>query len=130
MGEPADKTATYDDVLAAPSHLVAGVIAGRLYTHARPRIRHAKVGSRLGGRLDGFDRDGGDGPGGWHLLDEPELHLGEAPDIVVPDLAGWRLSTLPELPDAAFLTVAPDWVAEILSPDLPNVPGLSCGRSV
>jgi hypothetical protein len=33
------------------------------------------------------DPDEGD-PGGWVILDEPELHLGA--DIVVPDLAGWR----------------------------------------
>lgn len=47
-------------------------------------------------------------------LDEPELHLGRA--ILVPDLAGWRRERLPELPDAPFLTVAPDWVCEVLSP--------------
>ncbi len=45
---------------------------------------------------------------------EPELHLGE--DIVVPDLAGWRHETMPEYPDAAYCTIAPDWVCEVLSP--------------
>jgi Uma2 family endonuclease len=50
------------------------------------------------------------------LLDEPELHLGAEPDILVPDLAGWRRTTLPELPNAAFLTVPPDWACEVLSP--------------
>jgi Uma2 family endonuclease len=37
-------------------------------------------------------------------------------DVLVPDLAGWRRSTMPELPDAAFFTVRPDWLAEVLSP--------------
>jgi Uma2 family endonuclease len=39
-----------------------------------------------------------------------------ASDVVVPDLAGWRRSTLPELPDEAYLTVRPDWLCEVLSP--------------
>ncbi len=48
------------------------------------------------------------------LLDEPELHLGD--DIIVPDLAGWRRSRMPEIPDVPFFTLAPDWVCEVLSP--------------
>jgi Uma2 family endonuclease len=57
------------------------------------------------------------GPGGWVILDEPELHFGspEDLDVLVPDLAGWRRSRLPELPDAPALTLAPDWVCEVLS---------------
>jgi Uma2 family endonuclease len=116
MAEPASRRATYEDVLAAPSHVVAELVGGILYTQARPRTRHARSASRLGGVLDGpFDRGSG-GPGGWLLLDEPELHLGADPDIVVPDLAGWRRERMPELPDVAFLTLAPDWVCEVLSP--------------
>ena len=58
------------------------------------------------------------GPGGWHIVDEPELHLGVDPlfPVVVPDLAGWRLRTLPERPDTAAYPVAPDWICEVLSP--------------
>jgi Uma2 family endonuclease len=116
MGDPAERRATYEDLLAVPSTLVAEIIGGTLYTQARPRTRHARSASRLGGVLDGpFDRGDG-GPGGWLLLDEPELHLGAEPDIVVPDLAGWRRERMPELPDAAFLTLPPDWVCEVLSP--------------
>jgi Uma2 family endonuclease len=116
MAEAAKRRATYEDVLAVPSHLVAELVGGILYTQARPRTRHARSASRLGGVLDGpFDRGSG-GPGGSLLLDEPELHLGPGPDIVVPDLAGWRRERMPELPDVAFLTLAPDWVCEVLSP--------------
>src|SRR4030095_15475265 len=61
------------------------------------------------------------GPGGWLILDEPELHLGADPDIPVPDLAGWRRTRMPELPDAAFLSLAPDWVSEVLSPGTEGV---------
>ncbi len=119
MADPAEKRASYADVLAAPRHMVAEVIAGVLHTQPRPAVRHAKVSSRLGGRLDGFDADGPDGPGGWWILDEPELHL--SGDILVPDVAGWRTETLPELPDAAFLTTPPDWLAEVLSPSTARI---------
>ena len=54
------------------------------------------------------------GPGGWWILDEPELHLGE--DVLVPDLAGWRRPRMPPLPDTAYFPLAPDWVCEVLSP--------------
>jgi Uma2 family endonuclease len=60
-----------------------------------------------------FHRGSG-GPGGWVILDEPELHL--ANDILVPDLAGWKRDRMPEVPDAPHFSLPPDWVAEILSP--------------
>ena len=53
------------------------------------------------------------------ILDEPELHLGE--DILVPDLAGWRRVRMPEIPDAPFFTLAPDWVCEVLSPSTEQI---------
>ena len=34
---------------------------------------------------------------------------------MVPDLAGWRRERMPELPDAAYFTLAPDGVCEVLS---------------
>ena len=108
------RRATYLDVLDAPPHRVAEVIAGTLHTHPRPAARHAWASSRLGGRLDGPFNPGAGGPGGWWIVFEPELHLGD--DIVVPDLAGWRRETMPTYPDAAFFAVAPDWVCEVLSP--------------
>jgi Uma2 family endonuclease len=112
-GDAARKTATYEDVLAAPPHLVAELIRGSLSLMPRPRPLHARTSSRLGGRLAGFDGD--EGPGGWVILDEPEVHLGS--DIVVPDLAGWRRERMPEIPtDLAYFVLAPDWACEVLSP--------------
>ena len=108
------RRATYQDVLDAPPHKVAEVIDGTLHTHPRPAARHAWASSRLGGRLDGPFNPGVGGPGGWWIIDEPELHLGA--DIVVPDLTGWQRETMPEYPDAAYFTIAPDWVCEVLSP--------------
>jgi Uma2 family endonuclease len=115
MANPARRRATYEDILSAPSHVVAEVVGGVLNTHPRPAAPHARAASRLGVELGGpFDR-ARNGPGGWVLLDEPELHLHE--DILVPDLAGWRRERMPRVPfDAAFFTLAPDWICEILSP--------------
>ncbi len=110
----AKKVAGYEDVLGAPAHKVAEVIRGTLSLSPRPASLHARAASRLGTELGGpFDRGKG-GPGGWIILDEPELHLG--PEILVPDLAGWRRARMPEIPDAAYFTLAPDWVCEVLSP--------------
>ncbi len=67
---------------------------------------HARASSAIGVELgSSFDRGRG-GPGGWWIVDEPESHLGE--DILVPVLAGWRRGTMPEFPDSAYCTVAPD----------------------
>ena len=108
------RRATYRDVIDAPAHMVAEVIGGTLYTQPRPAAPHARASSVLGGKIgDPFDFGEG-GPGGWWIIDEPELHLGE--DIVVPDLADWRRERMPDFPDTAFFTLAPDWVCEVLSP--------------
>jgi Uma2 family endonuclease len=114
MAVHARRRATYEDLCKVPDHLVAEILDGDLHTTPRPGPRHASASSGLGGALHGpFDRGRG-GPGGWWILDEPELHLSR--DIVVPDLAGWRRERLPRLPEEAFFSLAPDWVCEVLSP--------------
>ena len=117
MPAPAVRRATYQDVLDAPENMVAEVLCGTLYTMPRPAAPHSKAASRLGvliGRH--FDIDD-DGPTGWLLLDEPELHLGSQPDILVPDIAGWRHARVePSMEDAPWFSIAPDWVCEVLSP--------------
>ncbi len=101
--------------LGAPEHTVAEVIDGNLYVMPRPRPRHGHAASRLGRRLGPVSDPIGDEPGGWVILDEPELRLGPRPDIVVPDLAGWRRERTPEIPEEAAITLAPDWVCEVFS---------------
>lgn len=108
--------ATHRDVLDALPGVVAEVTNGVLRTQPRPAARHATAASVLGEELGPPFRPGRGGPGGWVILDEPELHLEADPDIVVPDLAGWRRQRMPEVPDTAYLTLAPDWVCEVLSP--------------
>ena len=106
-------TATYQDVLDAPAHLVAEIINGTLHTHPRPAPTHGEASSNLGFELGPPFGRGRGGPGGWRIHFEPELHLGD--EILVPDLAGWRRERMPELPDTAYFTLAPDWACEVLS---------------
>lgn len=108
---------------SAPDTLVAEVLGGELSLLPRPRRRHARSAGRLGAELDGPFDLGRDGPGGWLFLPEPELHLGSRPDIVIPDLAGWRRERLAEgfLDESDDLTLAPDWVCEVLSPSTARV---------
>ncbi len=108
------RKATYRDVLDAPAHMVAEIVRGALHTQPRPANLHAIAGSTLGMEIGGPFQRGRGGPGGWWIVFEPELHFGE--DILVPDLAGWRRERMPEPPDEAYFTLAPDWVCEVLSP--------------
>ncbi len=105
--------ATYQDILDAPEHQVAEIIDGTLYTHPRPAPAHAVASSVLGGELGPPFHRGRGGPGGWWIIFEPELHLGD--EILVPDLAGWRRERMPKLPDTAYFGLAPDWVCEVIS---------------
>ena len=106
--------ATYQDVLDAPPHRVAEVVDGVLYTNPRPAMPHALASSALEIDLGAAFQFGRGGPGGWWIIVEPELHLGD--DILVPDLAGWRRTRMPSYPETTSYTLAPDWVCEILSP--------------
>ena len=83
--------ATYQDVLDAPAHQVAEVVDGTLHTHPRPAVPHTRASSVLGRKIGAPYDDEVGGPGGWWILDEPEL------------------------PDAAYFTLAPDGVCEVLS---------------
>jgi Uma2 family endonuclease len=110
------RSATYEDVLAAPETMIAEILDGELILSPRPAPPHAVSSSAMGADLHvlfGKRRSGG-GPGGWWILDEPELHLGR--HVMVPDLAGWRRERLPVMPQAAFFELPPDWVCEVLSP--------------
>ena len=115
--------ATYDDLRSAPAHKVAELLGGELLLGPRPAPPHARATSRLNSALDSrFDcKPGGDGPGpgGWWLLIEPELHLGD--DVLVPDLAGWRRERMPRFPTTAWFELPPDWVCEVVSPSTARI---------
>lgn len=108
------RPATLADWEAVPPPYTAHLLAGKLHVLPRPRPAHARALTGLLDTLFGpFDRKRG-GPGGWVILPEVDVRLGR--DVVVPDLAGWRRERLPEVPAETPISLAPDWVSEILSP--------------
>jgi Uma2 family endonuclease len=105
--------ATYEDLVKLPENMVGELIDGELYAWPRPAGPHARFSSAVGMDIGSpYDRGRG-GPGGWWILDEPELHLGD--DVLVPDLAGWRRERMPRIPKSHVFEVPPDWVCEVLS---------------
>ena len=104
--------------------MVAQIIDGELYLHAKPADPHVfasgvlcfeiilRFGRDSANASDGGD--GNDGLGDWFILSEAELRLGE--DVLVPDIAGWRVENLHRNRAIRFNDVVPDWVCEVLSP--------------
>ena len=107
------KRATYEDVLNAPENKVAEILDGELFLSPRPAPKHAVASSEIGMAIGNPFHRGAGGPGGWWILDEPELHFGN--DVPVPDLAGWRRERLPAVPADAYMTLAPEQTLEVLS---------------
>jgi Uma2 family endonuclease len=107
--------ATYDDILALPEGVNGEIIDGELFVSPRPAPPHADACAEIMTEI-GVLRGppGGGRTGGWRILVEPELHLGE--DVLVPDLAAWRLERMPKLPATAAFELVPDWICEIVSP--------------
>lgn len=111
---PRNRPATYQDLFALPENVVGQIIDGEMVVSPRPAPPHAIAASYLGVEIGGsYGRRRG-GPGGWLILDEPELHLGE--QILVPDLAGWLRERMPQAPSTAWFELRPDWICEVLSP--------------
>jgi len=111
---PDRRQALYEAYRAVPEHQRAEIIDGTLYVSPRPAPRHANATSVLGGELNGAFQRGRGGPGGWWILDGPELQLVPL-EPMSPDLAGWRVERMPALPETAYFTLAPDWACEVLS---------------
>jgi Uma2 family endonuclease len=110
--------ATYQDVVDAPELMVAELIDGDMYAWPRPDGPHIETLSVLGMIIGSpYDRGHG-GPGGWWIIDQPEVHL--AGQVLVPDLAGWRREQMPQIPTEHFI-ISPDWVCEVLSPSTARI---------
>lgn len=107
--------ATHADLASLPENVVGEILFGTLHVNPRPEPPHALAAAGLEDELGPPFRRGRNGPGGWVILAEPELHLGA--DVVVPDLAGWRRARMPEVPfSSPYFDLAPDWACEVLSP--------------
>lgn len=104
----------WNELDAVPEGYFAEIVAGGVRVLPRPGPRHARAASKLGASLDGSFGFDGEGQGGWVLLHEPDLRIGD--DLRSPDLAGWRTERFVAPAGRAPFTVAPDWVCEVLSP--------------
>ncbi len=114
MSLPVLKDTLYDDFMALPEHHIGEIIHNVLYSQPRPAPKHTRTSSALGYIVGGPFDGGINGPGGWWILDEPELHIEN--HILVPDLAGWKRERMPKLPKTVWFECIPDWVCEIFSP--------------
>jgi Uma2 family endonuclease len=112
-----------EDRLELPDNVNSEIIDGEMFVQPRPASRHATANSVLTMRLGPPFRFGDGGPGGWVILAEPELHFanGIDTDVLIPDMAGWRRERMPETPNVAAFTLAPDWLCEVLSPSTARI---------
>ena len=105
--------ALYREFDAVPEGYFAEIAGGEVRVLPRPGPRHARAASKLGALLDGPFGFDADPPGGWVIIDEPDIRFGD--DVRAPDLAGWRTERYAEPPSGPYV-VAPDWICEVLSP--------------
>ncbi|MEM5790015.1 MAG: Uma2 family endonuclease [Syntrophobacteraceae bacterium] len=114
MSERTKKKASYEDLYSVPENMTGEIIGGELIVTPGPSRRHVYATTALGNEVGPPYQLGRGGPGGWVILIEPEIGLGE--HIIVPDLAGWRGERYPDDEPHNWISVAPDWVCEMLSP--------------
>lgn len=115
MSEQAKKKATYEDLYSVPDNMIGEIIDGELIVTPRPSRKHTYATSILGSRvLPAYHFGEGGGPGGWIIIIEPEIKLGE--HTMVPDLSGWKEKRFIWEEDQNPISVTPDWVCEVLSP--------------
>jgi len=114
-------TEAYRDLENLPARAIGELFDGQLHAHSRPAFPHVHAHSAVGGELFNPFHRGSGGPGGWVLLDEPEIHFRLDIDVAVPDLAGWRRERKLKFPTGHKIELVPDWVCEILSPSTRSV---------
>lgn len=99
-----DEALIYDERL----ELINGVIIKR----PLPRSRHGKAQLEIGAELRPYNRKK-NGDDGWVFMTEVDVQYNEY-QRPTHDVAGWKKSRLPELPDTTII-IPPDWVCEIVS---------------
>ncbi len=109
-----DNWALRKELEKLPDNVTGEVIAGALYTMARPPPSHAMIKRNLGTDLGSGPRNGPPPPSNWVNLPELEI-LFPTGESVVPDLVGWRAERIAGHLDENPVTVVPDWICEILS---------------
>jgi hypothetical protein len=106
----------YEHLESLPEEVVGEILDGQLYGQPRPAWPHIVAASGLGYELIGPFQRGRGGPGGWWIVDAPELHFTRDAEVDVPDLAGWRRGRMLNHPPVHRIEIVPDWICEVLSP--------------
>ncbi len=108
---------TIQEWLEQPSALRLELIDGEFVEKALPDPTHSvsQVGviTTLHPWFGGKPGGSGPGRGGWWLLTEVDIQLGN--DGFRPDIAGWRRERSPRLPVGRPVTLRPDWICEVMS---------------
>ena len=118
MAQPAACPPTFEEldarIQALPERLTGEILEpGVLRTMSRPGKRHRRAAMR--GLIELAPFNAGVGGAGWWIELEAEIRF-PGGRLLVPDLCGYRVERVPELPDENPLTILPDWCCEILSP--------------
>lgn len=103
----------YEQVINAPPDKVVEYVGGELHVMSRPSPLHGVISYNFAIRIGAPYQDD-DNLGGWIFIPEPKLILLE--DIVIPDIAGWRLPWNLDDWSASSIADEPNWVCEVLSP--------------
>ncbi len=111
-----NQTNLYAQLEALPANMTGELIDGRLIAQPRPAGPHGLVESVLGMEIGPPYQHGRNGPGGWWIIDEPEVHFIHDIEVTVPDIAGWRKEKMPRIPKTHRYEIVPDWICEIASP--------------
>lgn len=90
------------------------LIDGEIVQRPMARFEHGLAQSGLNFQVQAQQSTGGKQPG-WWIVTEVSVRYNEH-QCPSHDLAGWRRERLPK-PLAGVVTMVPDWVCEILSPD-------------
>lgn len=118
MGHAAASTLSfeelYEQIRALPEHLTGEILVpGTLRTMSRPGKPHRRAARQCLHALSRFDANVGGT--GWWIEVEPEIRF-PGDRLLVPDLCGFRVERVADLPDENPLTIVPDWCCEVLSP--------------
>jgi len=102
----------YEEIRQLPEGLTGEILEpGVLRTMSRPGKRHRRAARAHLDALSGLDANlRGTG---WWIESEAEIRFSDR--LAVPELSGWRVERVPELPDEDPITILPDWCCEILS---------------
>ena len=111
MGQPASTLPTFEElyerIRSLPERLTGEILEpGVVRTMSRPGRRHRRAAKLCAQSLRRFEIDAGGA--GWWIEPEAEVLL-PCDRLAVPDLCGFRVERVPELPDQNPRAILPDW---------------------